>query len=69
MFAKNEIIKNKLQNNWNDIVYKRGYLAIIEGKLKRSMERLKITLMKVRHKWFILLIMVKVNWRLQVIKY
>ena len=31
-----EIIKNKLQNNWNDIVYKRGYLAIIEGKLKKK---------------------------------
>lgn len=36
LFAKNEIIKNKLQNNWNDIVYKRGYLAIIEGKLKKK---------------------------------
>lgn len=36
MFAKNEIIKNKLQNNWNEIVYKRGYLAIVEGKLKKN---------------------------------
>lgn len=36
MFAKNEVIKNKLQNNWNDIVYKRGYLAIVEGKLKKK---------------------------------
>lgn len=36
MFAKNEIIKNKLQNNWNDLVYKRGYLAIVEGKLKKK---------------------------------
>ena len=26
MFAKNEIIKNKLQNNWNDIVYKREFI-------------------------------------------
>lgn len=36
MFAKNEVIKNKLQNNWNEIVYKRGYLAIVEGKLKNK---------------------------------
>lgn len=36
MFAKNEIIKNKLQNSWNEIVYKRGYLAIVEGKLKKN---------------------------------
>lgn len=36
IFAKNEVIKNKLQNNWNEIVYKRGYLAIVEGKLKNK---------------------------------
>ena len=36
MFAKNEIIKNKLQNNWNDIVYKRGYLAMIKNHLDES---------------------------------
>lgn len=36
MFAKNEVMKNKLQNNWNEIVYKRGYLAIVEGKLKNK---------------------------------
>lgn len=36
MFAKNEVIKNKFQNNWNEIVYKRGYLAIVEGKLKNK---------------------------------
>lgn len=41
MFAKNEVIKNKLQNNWNDIVYKRGYLAIVEGKLKKNHGRIK----------------------------
>lgn len=42
MFAKNEEIKNKLQNNWNKIVYKRGYLAIIEGRLKEKVVQLKI---------------------------
>lgn len=41
MFAKNEIIKNKLQNYWNEIVYKRGYLAIIEGKLKKKFGRIE----------------------------
>lgn len=41
MFAKNEVIKNKLQDNWNEIVYKRGYLAIIEGKLKKKFGTIK----------------------------
>ena len=41
MFAKNEVIKNKLQDNWNEIVYKRGYLAIIEGKLKKKIGTIK----------------------------
>ena len=36
MFAKNETIKNKLQNNWNKLVYKRGYLAIVEGHLQKK---------------------------------
>ena len=34
MFAKNEKIKNKLQESWNDIVSKRGYLAIVAGNVK-----------------------------------
>ena len=41
MFAKNEGIKNKWQNNWNKIVYKRGYLAIIEGKLNKKSGTIK----------------------------
>lgn len=41
MFAKNEMIKNKLQNNWNEIVYKRGYLAIVEGHLKNKHGKIK----------------------------
>lgn len=31
--AKNEKIRDDLQNNWNDIVTYRGYYAIIEGQL------------------------------------
>ena len=34
MVAKNEEIRDKLQNVWNDIVLKRGYYAIVEGTLK-----------------------------------
>lgn len=36
MFAKNEKIKNMLQEKWNDIVTKRGYLAIVEGEFKKK---------------------------------
>jgi len=32
--AKNELIKNELQHNWQDIVSKREYIAICEGKFK-----------------------------------
>lgn len=41
MFAKNEMIKNKLQDNWNTLVFKRGYLAIVEGKLKKKQGTIK----------------------------
>ena len=33
MFCKNEKIRDKMQDNWNTIVKKRGYLAIVDGKL------------------------------------
>ena len=33
MFAKNVKIQKALQDNWNDIVLKRGYYAIVEGKM------------------------------------
>lgn len=33
IFGKNERIKNMLQENWNIIVKKRGYYAIVEGNL------------------------------------
>lgn len=41
MFAKNEKIKNQLQNNWNDIVEIRGYMAVIEGRLNNPIGTLK----------------------------
>ena len=33
MVAKNVKIQQALQNNWNDIVKKRGYYAIVEGEM------------------------------------
>ena len=33
MFAKSERIKMMYQNNWNELVTKRNYLALVEGKL------------------------------------
>lgn len=36
MFAKNEKTKFLFQNNWNNIVKKRLYIAIVEGKIKLS---------------------------------
>ena len=36
IFGKNEKIKNMLQDNWNNIVKKRGYYAIIEGDFPRE---------------------------------
>ena len=34
LFCKNEKIRDKMQDNWNTIVKKRGYLAIVEGELR-----------------------------------
>lgn len=33
LLAKNERIKHALQENWNDNVIKRGYIALVEGKV------------------------------------
>lgn len=35
VFAKNSKTKEILQKNWNDIVRKRGYYAIVEGKMEK----------------------------------
>lgn len=34
VFAKNEKIKKLYQDNWNDLVIKRGYIAVVCGKTK-----------------------------------
>ncbi len=36
IFAKNETIKNQLQNSWNDLVKLRSYIAIVEGSVSCS---------------------------------
>lgn len=35
IFVKNEKLKEKLQSNWNNIVKKRGYIAIVSGKISK----------------------------------
>ena len=46
MVAKNEKIRDLLQENWNDLVSKRGYYAIVEGKLKQKIGTIKSYLKK-----------------------
>lgn len=41
MFAKNEKLKLALQDNWGDIVSQRGYMAIVEGRLKEKNGRIR----------------------------
>ncbi len=39
IFAKNQDVKNKLQNNWEKV--KREYIAIVEGKMPKKADTLK----------------------------
>ena len=41
LFSKNENLKNKLQDNWNDIVKVREYYAIVEGSVKEDKQTIK----------------------------
>lgn len=36
IFVKNEKLKNKLQDNWNNIVKERKYIAVVSGKIKKD---------------------------------
>lgn len=36
VFVKNEALKDALQSNWNQIVKKRGYIAVVCGKISKS---------------------------------
>ena len=41
LFTKTEDLKLALQNNWSKLVSTRGYIAIVEGKLKEKNGRIK----------------------------
>ena len=36
VFCKDEKVKNELQDKWNDIVSRRGYVALVEGSLNKK---------------------------------
>jgi 23S rRNA pseudouridine1911/1915/1917 synthase len=36
MFCKNEKTRDELQESWNDLVTKRGYFAIVEGRMEKK---------------------------------
>ena len=46
MFAKNVNLQQALQDNWNNIVSKRGYYAIVEGHMKEKSGTIKSYLKK-----------------------
>ena len=46
MVAKNPKIQEALQDNWNDLVEKRGYYAIVDGVLKEKQGTIKSYLKK-----------------------
>lgn len=36
MFCKDEKIRDRMQENWNNVVKKRGYIAVVDGKINGS---------------------------------
>ena len=46
MVAKNVKLQQALQDNWNDLVSKRGYYAIVEGKMENKKGTIKSYLKK-----------------------
>lgn len=46
MVAKNPNIQAQLQDNWNDLVVKRGYYAIVDGKMENPSGTIKSYLKK-----------------------
>ena len=41
MFAKNQTMKQALQDQWDSLVSRRGYVAIVEGKLSKKSGRVQ----------------------------
>ena len=40
LFAKSEKIKHTLQENWSEIAIKRGYIAVVEGKVQTPQRKI-----------------------------
>lgn len=41
LFAKSEKVKHILQDNWDNLVKRRGYLAVVEGKVEKEHDTIK----------------------------
>lgn len=41
VFAKNEKMKNMLQDNWNDLMKVRGYIALVDGHMEKESGQLR----------------------------
>lgn len=41
LFAKNEELKNKLQDDWNNLAKTREYYAVVEGNVKKESDTIK----------------------------
>ena len=41
VFSKNEVLKKRLQNDWENVAVVREYLAIVEGKVEKKKDTLK----------------------------
>ena len=41
LFAKNQKLKNALQDNWNELVRERGYMAIVEGATPKPADTIR----------------------------
>lgn len=41
MFAKNQNVKYAYQNNWDNLVFKRGYTAVVDGILEKKLGMVK----------------------------
>jgi 23S rRNA-/tRNA-specific pseudouridylate synthase len=50
LFAKNDAVKHKLQENWKTAVTDRAYLAVVEGKVDKSAGTIKSWLLETKTK-------------------
>jgi len=48
MVAKNEKAKYSLQDNWESVVQKRGYIAVVEGQPNKKQDRIRTWLLQTK---------------------